>query len=570
VAATVTGIAKNHLYNNGRVMGISLKPQHLKRYKDIAWLLIKYGRSDLVKTAGLDEAILEEDHQLSEDAPREAKELADDLEQRGPTFIKLGQLLSTRPDMLPLPYIEALARLQDKVEPFAYEEVERIVNTELGVRLSKAFAEFDREPMAAASLGQVHRAVMRDGRQVAVKVQRPNIREQIAEDLDAFEEIAEFLDGYTEVGRRYEFTKMLGEFRKSLLRELDYRQEAQNLMTLGANLREFERLVVPQPLPDYTTSRVLTMEYVAGKNILSLSRLVMLDINGEALADELFRAYLKQILVDGFFHADPHPGNVFLADDGRIALLDLGMVAHVTPRLQERLLQLLLAISEGRSDDAARFAIQIGEKTDDFNAAEFSARVTEFVSAYQQADLKRIEAGRIVLQITQIAGDCGIRLPPDLTMLGKTLLNLDQVGWTLDPDFDPNAALRRNAAEILRHRVMKSFSPGNLFSSVLEVQDLVQTLPRRVNRILEHVANNDLEVRVQAIDETKLMAGFQKVANRITMGLVLAALIVGAAMLMQVPTSFQIFGYPGLAIIFFLVAAAGGILLVLNILFKDE
>ena len=155
-------------------------------------------------------------------------------------------------------------------------------------------------------------------------------------------------------------------------------------------------------------------------------------------------------------------------------------------------------------------------------------------------------------------------------MLGKTLLNLDQVGWTLDPDFDPNAALRRNAAEILRHRVMKSFSPGNLFSSVLEVQDLVQTLPRRMNRILEHVANNDLEVRVQAIDETKLMAGFQKVANRITMGLVLAALIVGAAMLMQVPTSFQIFGYPGLAIIFFLVAAAGGILLVLNILFKDE
>jgi ubiquinone biosynthesis protein len=551
-------------------MGISLKPQHLKRYKDIAWLLIKYGRSDLVKTAGLDEAILEEDQKVSDDAPRQAKELADDLEQRGPTFIKLGQLLSTRPDMLPLPYIEALARLQDKVEPFAYEEVERIVNTELGVRLSKAFAEFDREPMAAASLGQVHRARMRDGRQVAVKVQRPNIREQIAEDLEAFEEIAEFMDGFTDLGRRYEFNKMLGEFRRSLLRELDYRQEAQNLITLGANLREFERIVVPQPVNDYTTSRVLTMDYVAGKNILSLSPLALLDINGEALAEDLFRAYLKQILVDGFFHADPHPGNVFLADDGRIALLDLGMVAHVTPRLQERLLQMLLAISEGRSDDAARFAIQIGEKTEAFNGTGFSGRVAEFVSVYQQAELQRIEAGRIVLQITQIAGECGIRLPSDLTMLGKTLLNLDQVGWTLDPNFDPNASLRRNAAEILRHRVMKSFSPGNLFSSVLEVQDLVQTLPRRMNRILEHVANNDLEVRVQAIDETKLMAGFQKVANRITMGLVLAALIVGAAMLMQVPTSFQIFGYPGLAIIFFLVAAAGGILLVLNILFKDE
>jgi ubiquinone biosynthesis protein len=551
-------------------MGISLKPQHLVRYKDIAWLLIKYGHSDLVQTAGLEEAILEEDRKTSDEAPREAKELASDLERMGPTFIKLGQLLSTRPDMLPLPYIEALARLQDKVEPFAFEEVERIVNTELGVRLSKAFAEFDREPMAAASLGQVHRAVMRDGRRVAVKVQRPNIREQIVADLEALEEIAEFVDNHTEVGRHYEFTKMLGEFRKSLLRELDYRQEAQNLLTLGDNLREFDRLVVPQPVGDYTTSRVLTMQYVAGRNITSLSPLVLLDIDGQALAEQLFRAYLKQILVDGFFHADPHPGNVFLTDDGRLALLDLGMVAHVSGRLQELLLQLLLAISEGRSDDAVRFAIQMGETREGFNESEFASRVTTFVIEHRQAEVQPLEVGRIVLQITRLAGDCGIRLPSDLTMLAKTLLNLDQVGWTLDPNFDPNAAIRRNAAEILRQKLMRGFSPGNVFSSILEMRDLVQSLPRRVNKILEQVANNDIEVKVNAIDETKLMAGFQKVANRITMGLVLAALIVGAAMLMQVPTSFRIFGYPGLAMLFFLVAAAGGIVLVINILFRDE
>lgn len=551
-------------------MGISLKPQHLKRYKDIAWLLIRYGRSDLVKTAGLEEAVVEEEHKPSEDAPREAKELANDLEQMGPTFIKLGQLLSSRPDMLPLPYIEALTRLQDKIEPFAFEEVERIVSTELGVRISKAFASFDREPIAAASLGQVHRAVMRDGRQVAVKVQRPNIREQIVEDLEALEEIADFLDNHTEVGRRYEFTKVLNEFRKSLLRELDYRQEAQNLLTLGENLKDFERIFVPQPVTDYTTSRVLTMQYVAGRKITSLSPVVLLDINGEALAEQLFRAYLKQILVDGFFHADPHPGNVFLTEDGRLALLDLGMVAHTTPRLQEQLLQLLLAISEGRSDAAVRFAIQLGEKREGFNESEFSSQVAAFVAENQQANLKPMEVGRIVLQITRLSGECGIRLPSDLTMLAKTLLNLDQVGWTLAPDFDPNAAIRRNAAEILRQRLTKGFSPGNLFSSVLEMRDLVQSLPGRINKILEQVSNNELEVRVHAIDEVKLMAGFQKVANRITTGLVLAALIVGAAMLMQVPTSFRIFGYPGLAMLFFLVAAAGGILLVINILFKDE
>ena len=373
-----------------------------------------------------------------------------------------------------------------------------------------------------------------------------------------------------EFGRRYEFTGMLEQFRKSLLRELDYRLEAHNLSTLRAQLKNFEHLIVPESIADYCTSRVLTMEYVPGIKITEMSPMARMEFDGGALAEELFRAYLEQILVHGFFHADPHPGNVFLTDDYRIALLDLGMVGRIMPRLQEELLQLLLAISEGRGDEAAQVAIKIGEKKDDFDESKFTRRISEIVVIQQTATVGQMQVGRIVLEVTQAAAENGIRVPPELTMLGKTLLNLDQVGRALEPEFDPNASIRRNAAEILQSRLVKSLSPGNLFGGILEIKDLLQRMPARVNKFMDALANNQLKISVDAIDEKKLMIGFQKVANRITVGLIVASLIVGAALIMRVPTSFRIWGYPGLAILFFLAAAGAGVVLLINILFYDR
>jgi len=550
-------------------MGISLKPQHLNRYRQIAWLFVKYGRSDLVKETGLEET-LEAEQRVTPKEAAKASELADDLEKLGPTFVKLGQLLSTRVELMPRAYLDALTRLQDKVEPFPFDEVEKIVASELGVRMSKAFSDFEVTPIAAASLGQVHRARLRDGRQVAVKVQRPGIRDAMLEDLDALDEIAEFLDGHTAAGKRYEFCQMLSEFRKSLLRELDYRMEANNLITIGKNLKEFEHIVVPEPITDYSTSRVLTMQYVHGKKITDLNPLARMEFDGAALAEELFRAYLQQILVDGFFHADPHPGNVFLTENYQIALIDLGMVGRIMPGLQEQLLQLLLAISEGRGDDSADIAIKLGERKEEFAEKEFKHAIAEIVAKQQGATVEQMQVGRLVLEVTQASGENGVRVPPELTMLGKTLLNLDQVGRAIEPSFDPNASIRRNAAQIMQQRLMKSLSPGNLFSGVLELKDLVQRLPSRLNKILDAIANNELKVSVDAIDEKTLVVGFQKVANRITVGLIIAALIVGAAMLMKVETSFRLWGYPGLAILLFLAAAAGGVTLLINILFYDK
>jgi len=549
-------------------MGISLKTEHLKRYKDIAMLLMKYGRADLVKSAGLDEAIegMEDEHAV----PAKMDELASDIERLGPTFIKLAQLLSTRADLLPQPYIDALTRLQDNVGPFPFNEVEEIVNTELGVRVSKAFSEFESQPVAAASLGQVHRAKMRDGRDVVVKVQRPGIRERMSEDLEVLGDIAAFLDSHTEAGRKYEFAPLLEEFRKSLLHELDYRLEARNLATFADNLRDFDRIVVPHPVDDFTTSRVLTMEYIRGKKITSLSPLAKIDLDGYQLAEHLFQAYLQQILIDGFFHADPHPGNVFLTDDRRIALIDLGMIARVAPRFQENLIQLLLAISEGRGDETADMTIKMGEPKPNFDDKSFRRAVSDLVLQSQNTQLENIDAGRVVLRIQQIAGGCDFRLPVEFTMIAKTLLNLDQVVHTLDPKFDPNFAIRSYANVIMQRRMEKSLSAGNIYGAVLELKEFVEKLPNRVNQLIESVTTRGIRIEVDAIDERSLLTSLHKIANRITVGLVLAALLVSAALMMRVESSFTILGYPALAIIFFLLAAIGALVLVFNILFVDE
>ncbi len=554
----------------GRVMAmsISLKPEHLARYKDVALLLFKYGRGDLVKRAGLADVLPEEAAGAEGPPAPEAAQLADDLEKLGPTFIKLGQLLSTRPDIVPQAYADALKRLQSDCAPLPFGQIEAVLRAELGVKHEKGFASIDPVPLAAASIAQVHHAVLRDGREVALKVQRPGIRDQVLADLEAIGQVAGFLDEHTELGQQVGIRALFEEFRKSLLRELDFRQEAMHLVTIGRNLQEIDEVCVPRPIERLSTSRVLTMDFVAGSKITALSPLAKQEMDGERLADGLFRAYLKQMLRDGMFHADPHPGNVFLAG-GRIALIDLGMVARVTPGLQDRLLQLLLAVAENRADDAAGILLLIAEQREAADLPAFQRAIVDIVAQHQEAALQRPQVGRSVLLLLKAAAENGVRLPPELAMIGKTLLHLDEIGLTLAPHFDPNAAIRRHAARLTEQRMLHDLSPGSLFSAAVEAKNFVQYLPGRVNRILDRLADNQFELKVDAIDEARLMEGLQKVANRITLGLVLAALIVGAALLMGVETSFRLFGYPGLAILLFLGAAAGGVILVFTILAYD-
>jgi ubiquinone biosynthesis protein len=545
------------------MLGTSLNARHLGRYKDIAFLMSEFSRAGTTSHGT-----------LAEDpaAPRDGapEELAAALERLGPTFIKLGQLLSTRPDLLSEAHMTALARLQDRVRPFPFEEAQRILHDELGVRVNKMFREIDPRPVAAASLAQIHRAVLRDGSVVAVKILRPDIRRIVAEDLAAIEEAARFMDRHTKVGRRYEFTRILDEFRKSVERELDFAQEAENLRTLSANLREFDLLVVPAPHEDFSTTRVLTMDFVEGRKITDLSPLALNELDGRALADQLFRAYLKQILVDGFFHADPHPGNVVLNAEGRIAILDLGMVERLAPHLQQQLLALLLAVSEGRSDDAAEVAIKIGSKRDEFDEERLRRKVSDLVLSNRDSTIAQLNLGRIVMEIARFSSACGLRLPQEMTMIGKALMNLDRVVETLDPDFEPAAVVRAETSKLYGERVRRTLSLGAMTAGALQAQEFAEMLPERLSKALDVLGGNELRVKVDAVDEHLLIHGMQKIANRIALGLVLASLIIGAALLMQVETRFKILGYPGLVIILFLGAAVASLVLIVDILYYDE
>lgn len=549
---------------------MKLSPNHLKRYKEIALLFWKYGRSDLVKQMGIDEGIDPSEFKSTDGATAPPDQLADDLEAMGPTYVKLGQILSGRPDLLPEAYLKALARLQDKVKSFSYAEVEEIVTTELGVRISKAFATFDPEPIAAASLGQVHSATLRDGRPVVVKVQRPNIRQQIAEDFEVLAQIAEFLDSHTKMGRRFRLGHILEEFRTTIQQELNYEREAQNLISVGANLEEYALIQVPQPVADYSTRSVLTMDHVQGRKITELSPLIRLELDGGVLAEELFKAYLKQVLVDGLFHADPHPGNVFLTDDGKIALLDLGMVGHTAPKMRENLLKILIALSEGDGEKVCDIVVRVSETTENFDQTEFRRRLSQIVVVNKDQGLHQMSVGKLLLDVGSNAADNGLYVPSELTLLGKTLLQLDEVGRILDPTFEPNASIRRNVSSLMSRQMRQQMTQGGLFSSILEMKQFVGGLPSRLNHIMDALTNNELEIKLKSVDATIIVDGIQKVANRITAGILLAALIMGASNLMDIPTNMHLFGYPTLAILFFLTAAVGSIWLLVNIFIQDH
>lgn len=553
-------------------MGLTLKPRQLKRYGEMARLLAKHGGTGLLDDvrgelppAGLE---LEEDG-----APRargRPEELADDLERMGPTFIKLGQVLSSRPDLLPAPYLEALERLQDRVEPFPAEEAVAILEEELGTRVSRAFRTFDREPIAAASLGQVHRATLRDGREVAVKVRRPGILDGIQEDLEALERLADALDRHTSAGRKYAFGDMLEQFRGTLLRELDYRQEAANLATLAENLSSHPELFVPRAIDDFTTPRVLTMEYVRGTKVSELPAVARTERDLRPLAEALVEAYLDQILADGFFHADPHPGNAFFTEDGRLALIDLGMVQRIEPSLRRQLLKVVLAVSDGRGREAADLGMQLAVRLREADPRGYRRAVAEVVGRFGDARIGELQVGRVLMEVSRLSAEHGFRQPPELTVLGKTLLHLDGVARALDPELDANQVVRRYAGELLQRHVLRAVTPEALFSTALEAGELVERLPGRLNAILQALAENRFRVSIDAVDEERLIHSLKNIANRITAGLVLAALILGAALLMRVDTPFTILGYPGLAMIFFLLAAGAGFVLVLSIFFDDR
>ena len=345
----------------------------------------------------------------------------------------------------------------------------------------------------------------------------------------------------------------------------DAEQLAKDLETLGPTFVKLGQLLVRTQRPAAAGVHRRPLAIAGRRGAVPLRRR-----RADRLGRELVRAYLHQIVVDGFFHADPHPGNVFVTDDKKLALVDLGMVGRLSARTQDRLLELLMAASEGRGDEAADVLIDLGRRRDNFDEVALRRDVVALVAQFQQSSLADLQIGRMLLEVNQRAGMHGLKPPPDLTLLGKTLLNLDTVARSLAPKLDVNAAIREQAVTLMRQRMLHNMSPGRVLSTVLEAKQFAERLPGRVNKVLDALAGNELKLKMELIDEGAIIDGLQKVANRVALGLVMAALIVAAALIMQVPTTFRLLGYPGLAMILFVIAAGAGAMLAVQIINHDR
>jgi predicted unusual protein kinase regulating ubiquinone biosynthesis (AarF/ABC1/UbiB family) len=498
------------------------------------------------------------------------EEFVADLEALGPTFIKFGQALSTRPDLVPPAYLAALERTQDHVAPVQIEQIRAVLEAELGVRPSHLFEAFDEVPLGSASLAQVHRATLRDGRDVAVKVQRPGIRKLIHTDLDALATIASRADMATRVGRRVHFADWVHEFRKALLSELDYHSEAENLSRFRQHFRDYPELFVPAPLWDFSTRHVLTMELVAGHKVTELSGLFRTEHDVGDLAEALLRGYLDQVLVHGDIHADPHPGNLLVMEDGRLALFDLGMVVHVPPRQRDRLFRLLFAAVDGRGEEVAREAVGMGIRLEDFEADRYQREVGQLVARYAAHPSASASESRLLFDIVRISTACGLRSPSELSLLGKTLAHLETVCRALDPRMDMKRVVDRHLDRVMGERLRQSLAPHRVASELMDLQTLTREAPRKLSDMLSLLADNRFQIRVSGLEESRLMENMQKIANRITTGLIVAALIIAAAMIMRIDTAYRLFGYPALALVLFVVAAGLGISIVLSALLRDR
>lgn len=589
-----------------------LSPKHLPRLAATLGLFTNYGLREFANRQGLlnleGASLAASDGDGSGEVADKAKAFRERLVDLGPAYIKLGQVLSTRPDLLPKQYIDELEHLQDDVPPMTYEQVEETIEEELHARISKLFSSFDQEPLGSASLGQVHAAELRDGRSVVVKVQRPNLRAQLSEDLEYFHELASFLTEHTSAGSRVDLIGVVQQVERALTDELDYRTEARNSASFRKSLAVFPHILIPKVIDAYTTHRVLTTERIRGVKIDSIPPISRIDYDFADLAEEFAHAYLQQITDTGHFHADPHPGNVFVvlpgrenprtpaeaaADDRRqtvrpgatalvqsedaakaaavpapprdepkLALIDFGMTAHLTGTMRDRVIRLLLAMAENNGDAAAETLIEMGEVPPDFDRPAYVRDVSALIAKHANQTVEETPAGIVLYEMITIAFREGLRLPAELTLLAKALFNLDAVTRSLDPNFNPTQSIRDYTSEIANKRAQRDFSPRRMFQMASETSDLVRALPHRIDVFTQKLVSDDFGVRVDTPQLGSLLLGLEKVANRIFTGLVLGGLLVASGLLLQYQRGMGMAG--------FIIAAVIGLWMVFTILIQDR
>ncbi|MDD5635070.1 MAG: AarF/ABC1/UbiB kinase family protein [Atribacterota bacterium] len=547
--------------------------KNINRLRQIINILIEYGFDYFVKQLGLiklptkSEKILKLKPSKIDQTPLPMR-VRLTLEELGPTFVKLGQILSTRPDIIPLKYIKELEKLQDKVPPFAYAQVEQIVHKELGANVSELFQSFEEKPFASASLGQVHKAILKEDKvKVVVKVQRPDMEKIIETDLDILFHLTRLAERHIPESRLYDPVGVAEEFAKTIRMELDYGTEGRNAERFRKNFEEEKTIYIPKVYWELSSKRILTMEYIDGIKINHLKELEEAGYDRKKLAENGAKSFMKQMLIDGFFHADPHPGNILVMENEIIGFMDFGMTGKIDEETKEKYVNLLIAVLERNSNKILTEILNLGFTSQEtIDTRSLKTDIADLLDQYYDKALKEIKLGEFITHLVQISIKYHIKMPAELALLGKSLLTIEGIGLALDPDFNLTEIAKPYVKDIILERKSPQHLLLKLSNDLSEFYNLMFLIPKQLSKTLKKMEEGIFKLELQHRGLENLINALDKATNRLSYSLILVAIIIGSSLIMQTEKGPQFMGFPVIGVIGFLISGILGLGLVIMIL----
>jgi ubiquinone biosynthesis protein len=550
--------------------------RHLNRYRQILTILFKYGFGDLLEMLKIDQYIEVGLQMISKKRGGRVERLTRPqrlrmaFEELGPTYIKLGQILSTRPDLIPGDYIQELSKLQDEVPPFPFHEVIKVVESEFGMPPEELFERLDEAPFASASIGQVHRAMLRDGEAVAVKVQRPGIHKIIEVDLEIMLHLATLAERHIEELSFHRPVKIVEEFARTLEKEIDYKNEATNMERIARHFLNDPNVYIPKVFRDNTTSRVLTTEFIDGIKISDIDDLEAAGLDRKIVTSRGADLVLKQVFNYGFFHADPHPGNIFVLPGNVICLLDFGMTGIVDRRTREDFVDLLDSIVHQNEVRASQALLKLTYWENEPDRRSFEREVADFMGRHLYKPLKDIEIGKLLQELLELATSLRLRIPPDIFLMMKALSTVEGVGRMLDPNFDMFAQATPFIVQVKLDRFRPQRIADDMFDVGAKLLQFLQQFPKDLLDLANLIRQQKLRLQIEHKGLETMLATHDQISNRVSFSIIIAALIVGSALIVISETPPLIFGISLIGIILFFAAAIMGIWLLVAILKKGK
>lgn len=534
----------------------------------MAGILAKHGLGWMLDSIGLSDYLGQRRGATRpEAAPIRLREI---LEELGPTFVKLGQLLSTRPDIVPEPYLSELAKLQDTAPTLPVEVIYKVIESEFEAPVSEVYSEFCERPVAAASLAQVHKARLMDGTPVIVKVQRPGIRDQVETDIEIMYRRARFVEGHWERARTYGLTDIVDEFATTIREELDYTREARNTDRLrGILAREHDRAIrVPTVYWELTTSQVLTLEEMRGVKVTDAPCALAGGVDCGDVADRLASAFLQQVFVDGFFHADPHPGNILVSESGEIALVDCGQVGRLDPENKAGAIRMLMAFEQENSRALADEIIELGIAQEEVDVRRLTRGLAKVLRNYYSLPARSVNMGQLLTRVLDVSADNKVRLPVVFAVLGKVFSNIDGICGRLNPDFNFTEAARSYVGKAVRTELRSENMLTELYSSVISLRNLLVSLPEHMERLIRRAVEGNFRLEFKHLGLESVGDDFRTSSNHISIALIIAGAIVGSSIIAATGRDGGRgwFGVPMLGVIGYVVATVFGVWLIISII----